>query len=493
MTMSKTDDAPGLPSSHDMAMRSQLSLLVAAFLSMGCGDDARTSSWTYGSVEAGADRSGDHDLDQQQDDALDASSSDAVADVTKDGVTSDIEEPPPYDGPTLYPTGRTHSPLTPFVADRLRDVVAKNPTHHKDRFLKIGDSITVSPSFLYCFADAKVDLGEYAELQDTLEAFASNKVEGKNSFARTSTAAMGGKTASWAMSGKPSPVESEMEVMQAAAAVVMFGTNDIGWFADDHVKTLRWYSAAMFDLVDKLMGAGVVPILSTIPPRDDNPSHDDWVSLFNGVIRGMAQGRQVPLVDYHRKLMPLSSHGLSGDGVHPNAMSGNACVLTDTGLAYGYNVRNAITLQALDRIRRSVFDSETAPDEAVELGGQGTITAPFVITDTVFADVRSTLQATNHGLDVYDCSAANESGPEFVYRLEVQETKRLRAVVLTRGDVDVDLHLLGQSVGTSGCLARGDTLVEQQLAKGTYHLVVDTFVRAGQALAGEYLLAVELR
>ena len=229
------------------------------------------------------------------------------------------------------------------------------------------------------------------------------------------------------------------------AAVVMFGTNDIGWFADDHVKTLRWYSAAMFDLVDKLMGAGVVPILSTIPPRDDNPSHDDWVSLFNGVIRGMAQGRQVPLVDYHRELMPLSSHGLSGDGVHPNAMSGNACVLTDTGLAYGYNVRNAITLQALDRIRRSVFDSETAPDEAVELGGQGTITAPFVITDTVFADVRSTLQATNHGLDVYDCSAANESGPEFVYRLEVQETKRLRAVVLTRGDVDVDLHLLGKS------------------------------------------------
>jgi hypothetical protein len=234
-----------------------------------------------------------------------------------------------------------------------------------------------------------------------------------------------------------------MDALDPVLAVVMFGTNDIGWFSPDHVHTLDWYHGHMFDLVDALLEAGIVPILSTIPPRDDNSELDAWVPTFNAVIRAMAQGRQIPLVDFHRELMPLGDHGLSGDGVHPNAYASDACTLTSEGLAYGYNVRNWVTLTALDRARRAAIeDGGPLDDSAPRLEGQGTAADPFVVTGNPFVDVRDSAQSGSSDLDTYDCSGADESGPEYVYRLTVTEAVRLRAVVLDRGDVDVDIHLL---------------------------------------------------
>jgi hypothetical protein len=473
-------------------MRSRHPWILIALLGSGCGDDARTSSWSYGPSDAASEGSdavsGDGAIEQDV-------SADAIPDVPSDDAANEVgpEAAPPPQGPALYPSDRTHSPLTSFVAGRLKDVVGNNPASRKDLFIKVGDSITVSTRFLHCFADGQADLGEHGTLQGVLDAYASAEVLGTTPFDRISAAVEGGRTASWAMAGSPSPLDLEVTAVKPAVAVVMFGTNDIGWFGDDHAQTLRWYHEPMFDLVDRLIAAGVVPILSTIPPRDDAPSHDAWVSMFNAVIRGMAQGRQVPLVDYHRELVVLPSHGLSSDGVHPNAFSGDSCLFTSEGLAYGYNVRNLVTLEALDRVWRSVIQDEDAPDDsAPALAGTGTAADPFVATGPVFTDVRSTEGATSAVLDVYDCSGADESGPEQVYRLEVTTSVRLRAVVLDRGSVDVDLHLLGGTVGEAGCLARGDTLVESELLPGTYHLVVDTYVSGGQALAGEYLLAVEL-
>ena len=481
-------DVPG----HDGFMRSRHPWILLALLCSGCGDDARTSSWSYGPSDAGVDGSDAVSVDGSTEEDV---SADVGPDVPSDGVANEVgpEAAPPPQGPALYPSDRTHSPLTPFVAGRLKDVVGNNQASRKDLFIKVGDSITVSTRFLHCFADGQADLGEHGALQGVLDAYASAEVLGTTPFDRISAAVEGGRTASWAMTGSPSPLDLEVSAVNPAVAVVMFGTNDIGWFGDDHAQTLRWYHEPMFDLVDRLIAAGVVPILSTIPPRDDAPSHGAWVSMFNAVIRGMAQGRQVPLVDYHRELVVLPSHGLSSDGVHPNAFSGDSCLLTAEGLAYGYNARNLVTLEALDRVWRAVIQDEGAPDDsAPALAGTGTATDPFVVTGPVFTDVRSTEGATSDVLDVYDCSGADESGPEQVYRLEVATSVRLRAVVLDRGNVDVDLHLLGGTVGETGCVARGDTLVESDLSPGTYHLVVDTYASGGQALAGEYLLAVEL-
>lgn len=467
-----------------------LGLVVScAFLCLGCGEDDPGSSWHYGPTDASFD-------------ASDATSSDVASfDVVEDGTMEDVgEDATGQDSgqeaaapaPALYPSDRTHSPMTPYVVDRMKDVLARNPGSRRDLFMKVGDSISASTRFLHCFGDGVADLGAYGSLQSTLDLYAAATIAATTPFDRVSASVESGRTAYWAMTGQPSPLDTEIGALNPALAVVMFGTNDIGWFSPDHVHTLTWYHGHMFDLVDALLDAGIVPILSTLPPRDDSPSLDAWIPTFNAVIRGMAQGRQIPLVDFHRELQSLSSHGLSSDGVHPNTYS-DACTLTTEALSYGYNVRNWITLTGLDRTRRTVIaDEGPLDDDGPRMQGEGTIAAPFVASGNPFVDVRDTTQATSDALDTYGCSTADESGPEVVYRLSVTETVRLRAVVLDRGDVDVDIHLLGDTVSESGCLTRGDTIVERDLSPGTYHLVVDTYVSGGQALGGEYLLAVLL-
>lgn len=474
-----------------MKTRVALGLVVCTVIVQGCSEDDGASGWYYGSSdEAGAP-------DAIQPDAADARP-DAAPDVLSDASapeTGTDATPPdaPAPAPALYPSDRTQSPVTPYVVARMNEVLAVNPTSRRDLFMKVGDSISASTRFLHCFADGEAELGSHGALQPTLDAYASATVEGTTSFDRVSASVESGRTASWAMNGDPSPLEQELTALDPALAVVMFGTNDIGWFSPDHLHTLSWYHGHMFDLVDTLIGAGVVPILSTLPPRDDNAALDAWIPTFNAVIRGMAQGRQVPLVDFHRELVSLQDHGLSPDGVHPNAYTGggDACSLSPEGLAFGYNVRNWITLTALDRVRRSVIAGDGALDDtAPVLAGLGTIDDPFVVSSHPFVDVRDTTQATSDSLDVYGCSSADESGPEYVYRLEVSEPVRMRAVVLDRGQVDVDVHLLGETVSESSCLARGDTMVEEALSPGVYHLVLDTYVSGGQALTGEFLLAV---
>ncbi len=50
------------------------------------------------------------------------------------------------------------------------------------------------------------------------------------------------------------------------------------------------------------------------------------------------------------------------DGIHPSAYQHDgdtrAGTFTDEALRHGYNVRNLVTLQTLDALRRIVFDQE---------------------------------------------------------------------------------------------------------------------------------------
>ena len=77
------------------------------------------------------------------------------------------------------------------------------------------------------------------------------------------------------------------------------------------------------------------------------------VALLVSSVRAIAQGRGVPLVDLHHALTPLPNRGISQDGIHPSVAPSGACRLTSTGLQYGYNVRNLLTLDTgfpLDRM-----------------------------------------------------------------------------------------------------------------------------------------------
>jgi lysophospholipase L1-like esterase len=389
--------------------------------------------------------------------------------------------------PTRYTSDARHSPLSPYVAAELARIRSNDPTLREDVLAKVGDSITVSTGFLHCFAGSRVNLDGRDALADTVAHFGTGDAAGTSPYTRTSLAAGVGWSAWSVLEGTTPPrVVQELDAIRPAFAVVMFGTNDIG------ANTPTRYADNLLDLVDTLTARGVVPIVSTFPPRDDNATADARVPLYKAIVRAVAEARQVPYVDFHGALLPLPGHGLGSDGVHPNTASSGACDLRAAGLAYGYNGRNLVTLEALDRTRRVVAGEAPPDDPGPRRMGAGTTESPFIVDALPFTDVRNTAFATERTRTTYTgCSAtANEGGPEYVYTLSLGAPRRVDVWLFDRGTVDVDVHVLDATGTPAGCLARNDTHVSVDLGAGTWTIVLDTYVSGGVERAGEYLLVV---
>lgn len=415
---------------------------------------------------------------------------DASATSTAGGVTMSAEDTlgsiDPGPRPELYPSDRTLSPITANVGGVLRSIVEVAP--REDRvFAKIGASATASTSFLRCFVGDDVDLGGRDHLWSTIDHFAHDLGDGTTSFDRSSLCAVPGWSAGKAVGGDPSPLDQELAAIDPRFAVVMYGTNDI------NLGNIHAYGANLLDLTDTLILGGVIPLLTSVMPRDDDPAADAKVPAYNAVVRAVAQSRQVPFIDFHRELLGLSDHGLGGDGIHRSTFSGGACVLTPEGLEYGYNIRNLITLESLDRARRVAVDGVEELDPSVHvLAGAGGQSSPYRIPFLPFGDARDTRSDGSREIDVYDgCDAdQDESGPELYYRIHLDAPQTLRAMVVDRGEVDIDLHLLDATATAAGCIARDDREIVAALEPGDYVFVLDTFVTGGIEAAGEYLFVL---
>lgn len=121
----------------------------------------------------------------------------------------------------------------------------------------------------------------------------------------------------------------------------------------------------------------------------------------------------------------------------------------------------------------------------------GTGGCAFWIEGFPFTDARSTDDAPSSAYDVYNCSAADESGPEWVYRFTLDEAATLRVAVDAAAGVDVDVHLL-DAADPDACLVRDDTDFVTDVEPGRYFLVADTYVAGAEVLAGEFELVVSL-
>jgi hypothetical protein len=409
----------------------------------------------------------------------------------------DQVEPEP-DAPLLYPAAQVQSPLSPYVVQRLREIAALSSAPQQDVFMKVGASGTVSSSFFYCLATSSVELDGRDELQPCIDHFvAGNANDGGVSgpltpFDRPTYAAEVGRTAAWAMSGSPSPVEREREAINPRFALVNYGTNDMNMGATYESALYPFYDNYT-GLLDQVAAQGIIPVVTSILPRGDSSAADLWVPTYNAVIRGIAQTRQIPFVDYHLAVSTLPNRGLSGDGVHANAHPGSACRFDAEGLSYGYNMRNLITLEALDRTWRAVQFEEASDETGIRIQGDGSKKGAFVIGELPFAHAQDTRRSSNSDLDTYSgCNATqDESGPEFYYDLQLTVPTRLRMLVLDSESADIDLHLLGAEASAESCRARAHRMIQGTLAAGRYTVVLDSWVNAsGEAQAGEYLFVV---
>ena len=126
--------------------------------------------------------------------------------------------------------------------------------------------------------------------------------------------------------------------------------------------------------------------------------------------------------------------------------------------------------------------------------GAGTIDDPIVVDILPYALASTTLGAASDGIDGYDCSPADESGPEVVFAFTLDMQARMSAWVEgDDGTVDVDVHLLTALAVdggvASGCAARGNAVAEAELDPGTHYVVVDSF--GGESQSGPFVLRLD--
>jgi len=147
----------------------------------------------------------------------------------------------------------------------------------------------------------------------------------------------------------------------ANIAVILLGTNDLGGYSDVQL------AANLGLMVDKLIANGIVPVLTTIPPR---VGQDAKVATFVTAVRNLAQTRKLPLIDYYQEIIrrrpgtTWQNTLISSDGVHP---SGNRAGYTTSSDVYanngaalsevGYLLRSWLTVQKIKEVKDLVIDA----------------------------------------------------------------------------------------------------------------------------------------
>ncbi len=261
----------------------------------------------------------------------------------------------------------------PATLARVREIAYRGELNglRDDAFLKVGDSNTADPE-----AFTPLGVPGYDAVRSGLTALGPAVTEtyarylapvgapGENSFTRRSLASRTGWTVPQMLSG----LDAEILTTRAAVGLVLAGTNDHYLFTPSEFKR------NLQEVVNQLVAAGVVPVLSTIPWDRfvAGPASDLHVLAYNQAIVELAAENRVPVVNLWRALEPLPNAGLKyvnewlpRDYRHLSASPGGAGGFTAVDLLYGQNVRHLLTLHVLTQLRQSVFEpAVTLPQPA---------------------------------------------------------------------------------------------------------------------------------
>ena len=102
-----------------------------------------------------------------------------------------------------------------------------------------------------------------------------------------------------------------------SVAALECGTNDVG-----NSVPLATTESNITTIIRTWLGAGIQPVLCTIPPRSDNDAFITPIVALNAWIRSFARANAIILVDFYAILVdPSNAHyraGYSSDGIHPS-------------------------------------------------------------------------------------------------------------------------------------------------------------------------------
>jgi hypothetical protein len=236
-----------------------------------------------------------------------------------------------------------------------------------DVFTRVGDSNTTSGGFLnpigmqgdFC------EFGSYSYLQDTVDFFSVSPQEGEpNSFDSFSVAAVNGLSTAAALDpfwadpdvcqANESPLGCEYRLVQPSVALIMLGIMD----ADTPDFDVNVSMDNMRAIMDFSIEQGVIPVWTTFPVLADNADdHPSWVNgvYFNAAVLDIAEEYQTPVINLWEAVQPLPDNGIGPDRIHLAQQIGGFCTFTGTEQRIGGTLRNLLTLQALDMLRRNVL------------------------------------------------------------------------------------------------------------------------------------------
>ncbi len=267
------------------------------------------------------------------------------------------ESPQPV--PYFVPPTPVGAPQVMTVGGGARNIFLNGQArgNRSNIFTTVGDSLTDTPYFLRTIPNG-FDLGQYGYLLPVIQFFNADTGLG-NAFARRAISTRAGwSTFSVVVEQHPDlggtcnpgelALECEYRLTRPAYALIMIGTNDAPAFGADQ------YRANMTRIIEISIANGVVPILSTLPPRAE---FNERIIEYNAVMLQLSQAYGVPITDLYSALINLPNRGLDADGVHlsiPPGAPATTMIFNSTNLQYGTTMRNLTALQALEQVRSLV-------------------------------------------------------------------------------------------------------------------------------------------
>lgn len=263
--------------------------------------------------------------------------------------------PTPTPMPAIVMTGLSVNGDDAGVSANIRQIYQRGQQlgNRPNAFSKVGDSITAGQQFLNGYDLGTYNLGNYAAYQETITFF-------RGSFSRHSFSAREAfHTAAamdpmWAIAPEclpnEGPLACEIRVHRPSIVVIMLGSVDAM-----RVGEVPIFYNNMERIVVYAMEQGVIPVLTTFPTAPDY--YPDGSRYFNESIHQIAARYRIPLIDLREKAAALPNGGVRGaDGFHLTDRSEEDTFidLANDPAQYGLALRNFLTLQLLDTLRRGL-------------------------------------------------------------------------------------------------------------------------------------------
>lgn len=272
---------------------------------------------------------------------------------TPPAAATDQPQPTAIPEPTITPVLINGMPSDQFIImpEEVRQNIDEIFAHgqslgrNSEVFAILGDSLIATNQSLAKWDGDDYVLGDYAYLQPTIDYYAG-------SFGRYGVSVRVGLH-SWSVFdplwadkdyclANEDLLTCELRLNNPSVVIIFLGSNDAG-------------SPGGFDfnyrqIVDNLVGQGIVPILATKADRFEGPDN-----VNNEIIRQIAVDFQVPLLEFDLLADTLPGRGLSPDNIHLTYLEPLDYTVPEM-FTLGYPVHNLASLMIIDEVRRAISD-----------------------------------------------------------------------------------------------------------------------------------------